>query len=373
VFRGGFRQDAAEHVAGASLLILRTLVEKSLLRPTEMGQYQIHELLRQFAAEKLYLNPTEQNSTQEQHSHYYLAFLQAQAQLLKGRQQRTALAKIGEAIENVRAGWIWAVDHGQIDRIDQALEGLYNFYQIEGRYQEGEETFGYAAMSLQQPAAGVEPLKFKITHTRILSRWGAFQGFLGLPELAKNRLQIGLTLAQELGDQREAAFCLNLLGYFTGWLGDYAEAMRLMQQSLALSRALADQEGMALSLYNLAEMAQYLGKNEEAKRLAQESLALSRALGRQDWIAYGLDKLGFNTFALGEFAASEQYYQEGLAIFEEIGDKLGMALTLGGLTWAAWVKGDSNFDEAIALSEKSLVLVRECGHRFHIATRLGGL
>ena len=53
VFRGGFSREAAEQVAGANLRILLSLVNKSLLqRQVENGRYQVHELLRQYAAEK---------------------------------------------------------------------------------------------------------------------------------------------------------------------------------------------------------------------------------------------------------------------------------------------------------------------------------
>ena len=57
VFRGGFSQDAANAVAGASLRQLRTLVEKSWLHRTVANRYEIHELLRQYAEEQLQQMP----------------------------------------------------------------------------------------------------------------------------------------------------------------------------------------------------------------------------------------------------------------------------------------------------------------------------
>ena len=54
VFRGGFTREAAEAVTGANLRILLALVNKSLLqRSAENGRFSIHELLRQFASDKL--------------------------------------------------------------------------------------------------------------------------------------------------------------------------------------------------------------------------------------------------------------------------------------------------------------------------------
>ena len=54
VFRGGFTREAAQAVAGANLRQLAQLVNKSLLQfGKEQNRYSIHELLRQFGAEKL--------------------------------------------------------------------------------------------------------------------------------------------------------------------------------------------------------------------------------------------------------------------------------------------------------------------------------
>src|SRR5262249_3339057 len=53
VFRGGFTRDAAHKVAGAALPTLAALVDKSLVRHDPAGRYDLHELLRQYAQEKL--------------------------------------------------------------------------------------------------------------------------------------------------------------------------------------------------------------------------------------------------------------------------------------------------------------------------------
>jgi predicted ATPase len=53
VFKGGFQREAAESIAGASLPLLSSLLDKCLLRREAGGRYQIHELLRQYASDKL--------------------------------------------------------------------------------------------------------------------------------------------------------------------------------------------------------------------------------------------------------------------------------------------------------------------------------
>src|SRR5262249_15932123 len=57
VLRGSFDLEAAEAVGGASLLVVASLVDKSLLRVDGAGRYALHELLRQYAATQLTHQP----------------------------------------------------------------------------------------------------------------------------------------------------------------------------------------------------------------------------------------------------------------------------------------------------------------------------
>ena len=57
VFRGGLTREAAGAVAGADLPTLQSLVDRALLSVSPAGRYEIHELLRQFAAERLAAEP----------------------------------------------------------------------------------------------------------------------------------------------------------------------------------------------------------------------------------------------------------------------------------------------------------------------------
>ena len=100
-----FRREAVQEVAGASLRELMSLTNKSLLQRTPAGRYEIHELLRQYTAEKLHATPGEEQTARNRHAAYYAGFLQARASLLHSGSQRTALTEIGVDIDNVRAAW----------------------------------------------------------------------------------------------------------------------------------------------------------------------------------------------------------------------------------------------------------------------------
>src|SRR5262249_53135562 len=71
VFRGGFDWEAAEQVTGASLPLLAGLVDKSLIRMKAAERYDLHELMRQYAADKL-AEAGEADFAVQRHLDYYL-------------------------------------------------------------------------------------------------------------------------------------------------------------------------------------------------------------------------------------------------------------------------------------------------------------
>jgi predicted ATPase/DNA-binding CsgD family transcriptional regulator len=77
VFRGGFGLAAAEQVAGASVDVLSSLIDKSLLQQSTTGLYEIHNLLHQYADLKMETLSDETYSTRS-------TMLMAWSSLLRG-------------------------------------------------------------------------------------------------------------------------------------------------------------------------------------------------------------------------------------------------------------------------------------------------
>ncbi len=110
VFRGGFRREAAEKVAGALLPVLSTLADKSLLQRTAKGRYAVHGLTRRYAEEKLEESPLLKKKAKFLHGAFYFEFLSRkledfQEELFSSKQQRKLLEDLWEDIENIRADW----------------------------------------------------------------------------------------------------------------------------------------------------------------------------------------------------------------------------------------------------------------------------
>lgn len=152
VFRGGFTYEAAQTIAGASPQVLNRLLHTALLShgetTGEIVRYELHELLRQFAAEHLDTAPEERVAVEARHSAFYLPFVAAREERLLGSETLAATREIRAEIDNVRQAWTSAVETRQWSMIDQAAFSLYHFYQLIGFLAEAEQTFNVAAERL---------------------------------------------------------------------------------------------------------------------------------------------------------------------------------------------------------------------------------
>ena len=81
VFRGGFGREAAARIGGASLEILSDFMDKSFLYQNEQGLFETHDLLRQYAEEKL-------KTTSQQYLSTRSSILLSWSSLVKGDFER---------------------------------------------------------------------------------------------------------------------------------------------------------------------------------------------------------------------------------------------------------------------------------------------
>jgi DNA-binding SARP family transcriptional activator/predicted ATPase len=107
VFRGGFDHASAEQVAGASRETLARLVDQSLLRMSHEGRYDLHDLLRQFGAEKLRQAGAEA-ATRQGHFEWYAAQAELNERRLNGAGTLTSFIWLIRESANLQAALAWA-------------------------------------------------------------------------------------------------------------------------------------------------------------------------------------------------------------------------------------------------------------------------
>jgi hypothetical protein len=67
-------------------------VDKSLLRLSANGRYDIHELLRQYGEEQLNATPNRREAIRDLHSAFYADFLNRQTQRLRSVEHNAAMS-----------------------------------------------------------------------------------------------------------------------------------------------------------------------------------------------------------------------------------------------------------------------------------------
>jgi predicted ATPase/DNA-binding SARP family transcriptional activator len=374
VFRGGFAWEAAQHVASASARELMALVEKSLLYRTLDERYGVHELLQQYAAEKLATSLDAERAVRDRHAAYYAATLERWAVDLKGPKQQAALTEMESEIEDARAAWDWAVEQGQVDRLAQAMQGLGLFYDWHVRYEEGEAAFRAAAGPLaatEQELPGVygkTAASSPATKMQLQVRALAWQSFfctaLGRAKLARRLLQQGLSLlgSPGLADQDTRlgrAFILREMGWLEYWSGNREEATDPYVQSLTLFRALHKRWEAAGVLCALGQVIQSLGEFDQAKQLHQEALSIRRAEGDSKGTSESLWHVAWALQSQGQFEQAERLERESVALCRDAEDRAALAEGLYRLSSTLGWQG--KFREAHSLLEECLVICSALG------------
>ena len=138
-----------------------------------------------------------------------------------------------------------------------------------------------------------------------------------------------LALWEVLGDGRNAAAALTILGNVARDLGDAAGARAHSEASLALRRSAADRWGEALELNNLGLVALQEGDLPQAERLVTESLAIKEAIGDHGGVAFSLASLGALALLRADLPLARQSLTRGLALLQQTPARASLPLLLG--------------------------------------------
>lgn len=311
VFRGGFHRGAAEEVAGAGLERLAALVEKSLVRSLPDGRYELLEVIRGFAAEKLAEDPEAERRTLRRHALYYARFLEDLGPVLSSHAKDDALARASVEVDNIRAAWRQAAEEGLLDAMEAAADPLFTIYDSRGWYREAERAFREAAGGLPAGGTNTSPSHRRL-EGKLLARWGGALLRRGRGDEGESLLRKALELARAREDGREAAFSLDRLSLIAYGRGAFEEAAALQREALELRRALDDPREVAISLNNLGSLHYATGRPDQATELLAECLALQRRLGDLVGQVISLQNLGHTALATGDSAEAERRLQESL-------------------------------------------------------------
>jgi DNA-binding SARP family transcriptional activator/predicted ATPase len=389
IFRGGFEREAAQRVAGATLATLTGLANKSLVRRSAEGRYDLHELIRQYAVEKLWL--AEDSSTKpatggadqagrgqrvwERYSSYYLNFVSRQEARLRGSSAQQAVSELRAELDNLRQAWQWAVTEGRAELLEQAASGLSRFFDLTGLFQEGQALFGRAAAYLQAHFASGDPsrraqaamVRLWVEQARLLNR-------RGLSEQSVQIIPKAADLARQIQNTQLEAIAYHQWGETLSFHGEPQAAQVRLEQALQLARSgrLLDIEAEALRHLGIVMKDQ--GDYHKATRLYKESLACFRKLGDRRGESLALNNLGIIAHRRGFYAEAQSAYEQGYRGFCEIEDLWGQGIVLNNL--AELMSDLGNYTEAQTVCQQGLRICREIKDLWgetHLLNSLGNI
>ena len=420
VFHGGFTREAARAVTGADPSAPSNLIDKSLLRRTTEGRYEMLEVLRQYAEEQLHAVAGEVELVRDRHASHYLDLLVRCGEAIKGNppprsalaserhvDQAEALDMLQRDFANVQIAWRWTGERGRAADIGDAAIGLALFCEIRGRFREGAALFREALTALQAGADASQPRLSALLlaiQGQFLCRFGhiaegcvlleeahailsagpqdawcalglVLSAYIGMAlphEERRRRLEAGLRIFTDLDDGWGIALTQETLGEYLSHVGESATAEPLLRESVARRRIVGDLWGTAMSLHALGVNAIHLAKPQEAAQHLMESLALREQIGDLRGVANLRTVLGNWLAYRGELEEAQQHFRESITGFHEVGDEgaVVQALTfIGGIARSRGELGEAKSTLLAALErqralgpEKRMVaILRELG------------
>ncbi|MCB8943371.1 MAG: tetratricopeptide repeat protein [Ardenticatenaceae bacterium] len=360
-FRGGFDLQTALQIIDTSIGDLTSLLDKSLLRRGVGSRYTLHELLRQFALEKL--GEAGETAVARRHSQFYLHHLARLGPQLHGENSRQTRTTIQADLDNIRQAWQWALSHSQYEWLTPAIQPLAAYFRLAGLTAEGE-----AAMAAASQAV---PLSQPLVLSQLQVQQANFLSVQGHYEQAMTAVQSALSLAQAQNNAAHIALAQNTLGEIYERQGEYEAALAQWQQALAYWETAGNPLAHIKALDGLSLIYFHKGEYDRALRYHERSLHLAQQQHSHLHIANSFTRLGLIHQHRGDFGQAESFYKQALAIEEAMDDQFGIANTCSTLGVLHYKQGD--YDTAIAYLRRALHINRQLGQKERIAAVLGNM
>lgn len=318
VFAGPFDPAAARDVADVGLALLAELAEVSMLEPVrDEGaaghRFQLHPLVRQTALERLDGEHAAGASARAAHRRWLAKVLAPMADWRRV-DQRAVLARTGTLIEELRAAWRSAIEHGDAGFIATATPVLLRYFEQKGLWNESIAWFSAPQPQLD-PAVPSE-----LAALAALARAQALMLYrktdLDAAEAVGRR---ALEWARALGHGEGLKSSLNTMGLTLLMQSRSAAARRHFEEAAALAQADGDSAGEAVFSANIGLTDKRAGDYAAAAAAWQRSLALHRELGNWRSAVNVLSNLGNLLRIEGRFDEAQPLIEEGLRLCDEHG------------------------------------------------------
>lgn len=356
LFRGGCERDALTHVTDVDLHVLQGLVDKALIIHTNVGRYEIHDLLRQYGENQLAQDEQEYSLVRALHCHYFASLTLRHYETLHVSETKQWLTLMDIELDNLQFGWDWAIQTKNHDALWQ-FSKLYLYYSLRCRYVEGEAIFARTVASLQNDVSDEQS-------ALLLARLLAFHAYLchyniEIDKMLDKYRQCSRILRQmsNLGKNRETAAILYFLGSSLYFIRP-VEARRLLEECIAYCEQYNHRDALmvAARMNRLAFVSSLATEVDEVKAGLSQARELDYLRGRalftkyQAMLTYWLEH---------DHSAAFDWMEQAIALHRRCDDPINLAGAL--VTRADIELASHRYTDAHTLLLEALTLFDEHG------------
>ena len=367
--KGPFDREAAQNIAGASLMDLRALVQASLLVAENHGHFRCHPLLRDCAVAKL-IEEQEAETVEVSIAKHYSDLA---SNLWPGRSSRSEveLTRLADLqIENFRLALDIVIDRVHRKSLRDLMMFFALYMEFKSRYLEGLQILERISKDLEADN-DAEARKLRAT---ALSAIGWWHLRLGNTDEAMQFAERSLELLEfePVGNQTYFGDDPELLKGFLAVVGGRPDLGRnIAENRLEVSKASGNLASQILSQYLLSTIQLSAGDLEDASRRANELIDLVRMSGSQWFEAYCLNLKGDLASANGNHLEAAQLFRQSFEIRQQFDDHVGMGEALIKLGEVSLIAGNLNTAEESFIDARSAM--ETAGDRGNMAIALNGL
>ena len=334
LFRGTFTFTAATTISGFSAQEIKQLVDRSLLFQVEQQRLSIHEMVRQFAAQKLEKDHTFALTTSRQHCEYYIERL---CNWWDNSESKHVVAWLMPDFDNICAAWEWAFNHHLFTLLSRAIIPFTKFYIYAGLRWEGDLLIGSYYEKLRSQSHEVsktgtseayQELMTALTYARALFyyQFSHHEQSLQLFMLAKAQVQ-----------QNGYSYLASNIEYYLGSLNRMAqrfqEAERYFKQAVAYAKAQKQPYAEIAALLSLGLIVNKLGRQQEGANTLQKARDLLHEYPDIYLSATYYGHYGETCHAQGYFSEALANYQKTIEIMAQQRSPTHHYHIIGKLLW----------------------------------------
>ena len=311
IFEGSFSGEAAKVVAGATQKFLLKLASMSLInRDKETRRYRFHQLLYQYAREKLDNDSKELKKTRAKHGSYFSNLLSTFIDDLTA-----TLQVIENDEENFLTFLRWSTNDKKVEELTKLAKPLMYYFYARARFREGEEVFEQVINALPKNSSQHHDiLGFFLICRAWLVLW------LGEYSKSQKYAELGLKLVQSTDLDNAIVLGLITLGHKHFRSGEQALSQKLMYKGLTVARESNRVELIVKALYSVGYTETVFGNWELAKDHLSEAwhICKNSNLGDHYELSNMLTCYGYLCLCTQEYTKGLQLLNDSLAMAQRI-------------------------------------------------------